>query len=299
METQQPEFLKGAIRLGGSPEEIASKLGPLADLEGTWQGDSGWNLIAVPSRAQGLEKFTLLIHQYSETITFKAITAPVPNRGGLKQQFVTGLTYELIVTDKKYPQGVLHIENGMLLNMDDIENQPDGRVVEGTLIRPEPTIARLSSIPHGNIIIALGSSHINEGGPQIPVLDATPIKADVPTDRGYNDQYNYTPFTGKFLPTDVNYTIRAEAAKQNILRTRTIVVDTENKGSIANIPFVQEFVTPTRFQCTFWIEDVVIGDITFKQLQYSQQSDLNFIKKRGGDGDILWPHVNVNTLRKI
>lgn len=49
---------------------------------------------------------------------------------------------------------------------------------------------------------------------------------------------------------------------------------------------------------TFWIEDVTLGDVNFKQLQYSQQADLDFLPKFGIPGLIMWPHVNVNTLRK-
>jgi len=41
MEENPEQLLKGFIRLGGSPEEIADKLGPLAGLEGTWKGASG------------------------------------------------------------------------------------------------------------------------------------------------------------------------------------------------------------------------------------------------------------------
>jgi hypothetical protein len=81
MEENTQELLKGFVRLGGSPAEVASKLGPLADLEGTWKGNSGWNMIAVPSQLNGKPEFTLLIQQYSETIIFTPITAPVPNRG--------------------------------------------------------------------------------------------------------------------------------------------------------------------------------------------------------------------------
>src|SRR5258708_36444515 len=102
MEANDTTLLKGFIRLGGSPEEVANKLGPLADLEGTWTGNSGWNLIAVPSQKNGLPTFTVLIQQYSETITFTPITAPVPNRCGAKQQFITGLMYDLTINDMKY-----------------------------------------------------------------------------------------------------------------------------------------------------------------------------------------------------
>ncbi|MDR3696727.1 heme-binding protein [Mucilaginibacter sp.] len=298
METNNEALLKGFVRLGGSPEEVASKLGPLADLEGTWTGNTGWNLIAVPSMKSGLPTFTVLIQQYSETITFTPITAPVPNRGGAKQQFITGLLYELTINDMKYPNGILHVENGMWLNMADVEAQPDGPVVESNIARPF-SIARMSAIPHGDVVIALGNAEISSGAPVFPTITAIPVPAGLPPQFGYIDQYTKNEFSGQFAPADVNKTLAETAATQTITNVTTITVDTANKGgNISNIPFVEKYVDPSRFQSTFWIEDVVLGDLTFKQLQYSQQTDLNFIKKFNLPGDILWPHVNVNTLRK-
>ncbi len=299
MESQPQELLKGFIRLGGSPEEVASKLGPLADLEGTWKGNSGWSLIAVPSRAHGDPTFTLLMQQYDETITFTPITAPVPNRGGAVQQFVTGLMYELTITDMKYPNGILHVENGMWLNLTDIEAQPDGPVLDSTLIRPF-SIARMSSIPHGDVVIALGNSSVSNGTPQFPVISAVPQPPGLPPTFGYTDPYLRNQFSGQFDTSNVNSTLQAAVAAQTVGKVTTITVDTQNKGgSISNIPFVDAHVNPSRFQSTFWIEEVSVDGVSCMQLQYSQQADLNFIKKHNLPGDILWPHVNVNTLRKI
>jgi hypothetical protein len=294
--TQPP--LKGFTRLAGTPEQIANELGPLADLAGTWKGADGWNLIAVPSQKSGQPTFTLLIHQYSETITFTPITAPVPNRGGATQQFITGLMYDLTITNLNDDHGVLHIENGMWLNMADIEVQPDGPVVEGVATPQQFTIARQSAIPHGDVVIALGNATTSVL-PNIPSISALPDPVGLPPVFGYTDQYTTNKFQDLFKATNINATLTSTAAKQTITHVTTITVDTENGGNISNIPFVDKFVNPTRFQSTFWIEDVVSGDVTFKQLQYSQQADLNFIKKFKLDGDILWPHVNVNTLVKI
>jgi hypothetical protein len=44
---------KGFVRLAGSQEQIAQQLGPLAGLAGTWRGNSGWNMIAVPTFLKG------------------------------------------------------------------------------------------------------------------------------------------------------------------------------------------------------------------------------------------------------
>jgi hypothetical protein len=299
MKENTQNSLQGFVRLGGTPAEVASKLGPLADLEGTWKGASGWNLIAVPSRSNGTPEFTLLIQNYSETITFTPISAPVPNRGGAKQQFITGLLYELVINDLQYPNGVLHIENGMWLNMADIEAQPDGPVTNA--IRTEQyTIVRQSSIPHGDVVVALGGSVQSTGAPTFPVLNAIPSDIGTRPD-GYTDVYLNNSF---HLETSNMNTKLAEAiAGQQIGKVTALIVDTGNLGgNISNIPFVERHVFPSRFSSTFWIEEVLTDSLNFMQLQYSQQTDLNFLLKdpnNPADGVIMWPHASVNTLRKI
>ncbi|HZY38108.1 MAG TPA: heme-binding protein [Mucilaginibacter sp.] len=298
MEQKTPALPKGFIRLGGTPQQVASKLGPLADLEGTWKGSSGWNLIAVPSQTAGKPSFTLLIQQYSETITFTPITAPVPNRGGTTQQFITGLLYQLTINDMKYPNGILHVENGMWLNMSDIEVQPDGPVTESAV--PAFTIARQSSIPHGDVVIALGGYTESTGIPVFPALNAVPTDIGV-QGLGYLENYPHDKLPG-LDSSNMNAQLAAAITGQTIGKVTEIIVDTENTGgSIANIPFVQGHVSPSRFQSTFWIEEVLTDNLNFLQLQYSQQTNLNFLSKntQPPSGVIMWPHANVNTLRKI
>jgi hypothetical protein len=294
---------KGFVRLSGSQQEIADKLGPLADLVGTWRGNKGWNMIAVPSNLGEIKSFKLLIQNYSETITFTPIGAPVPNRGGEDMQFITGLMYDLTITDNA-TEGVLHLENGMWLYMADIQKQPDRRDDLFEAVTPEHfyTIARQASIPHGDVVVALGDAVTSTGTPVIPHVEGHPIDFGTPPLRGYLDQYTHTAFPpAQFDTRDPNTALRSAIEGQNIGNVTTITVDTLVKGgAIVNIPFVQQTVDPTRFVSTYWIEDVTLADGTkFKQLQYSQQADLNFIPKFSGlEGTIMWPHINVNTLRK-
>ena len=300
MQTNDTTLLKGFVRLGGTPEQVASELGPLADQVGTWKGASGWNVIAVPARSTGTgaPSFTLLIQQYSETITFTPITAPVPNRGGAKQQFITGLLYELTVTDLKYPNGILHVENGMWLNMADIQVQPEGPVTEVQLASPQFTIARQASIPHGDVVIAIGSSSASTGAPVFPVLNAIP--QDIGQQGfGYLEGYPQDAFPG-LNTSNMNLSLAGDIAGQNIGNVTRLMVDTGNDGgSISNIPFVEKHVNPSRFFGTYWIEQVITDNLNFMQLQYSQITELNFLSKNNEPGVIMWPHANVNTLRKI
>lgn len=284
-------LLKGFIRLSATSTEVVNKLGPLAGLVGNWNGNQGWNLIAIPS---GLNRFQLLIQNFSEKISFTPVGAPVPNRGGVEEQFVVALMYELTVIDKS-TQGVLHVENGMWLNLSDIEKQAPG--AEDSF-----PIARQASIPHGDVVIALGSVVTSTGTPPISAINAIP-DAGTQAPLGYTDAYLNTGFP-EFNAANPNAMLLKALEGQSIGNVTTLALDTANQGgSISNIPFVEKHVQPSDFKCTFWIEDVLNSDgtIAFQQLQYSQQTNLNFIKKfqnNGQDGLIMWPHVNVNTLVK-
>lgn len=296
MPLSQNHSLKGFVRKSPSPHEIISKLGPLAGLVGNWNGNQGWNLIAVPNGANG---FKLLIQNYSERITFSPVGAPVPNRGGTTEQFVAALMYELTVIDV-HTQGVLHVENGMWLNLSDIEKQ--NLEADGPIPPVQYPIARQGSIPHGDVVLALGSALESSGSPQISAVNAIP---DIGTGEplGYTDTYFHNDFP-QFNASNPNEMLTEALKGQNIGRVITLDVDTANKGgNISNIPFTEKHVNPSEFKCTFWIEDVLDADgsVAFQQLQYSQQTNLNFIDKMQGnmpDGLIMWPHMNVNTLVK-
>jgi hypothetical protein len=85
----------------------------LADLIGTWFGTHGWELIAVPHE----ESFHLIVRPYVEVVTFEALGAPVPNRGGpVPDLFIAGLLYQIRITDLQTNEP-LHLENGMWLNL--------------------------------------------------------------------------------------------------------------------------------------------------------------------------------------
>jgi hypothetical protein len=288
--------LKGFVRLSPSSNEVINKLGPLAGLVGNWNGNQGWNLIAVPSGPNG---FQLLIENVSERITFSPVGAPVPNRGGTTEQFVVALLYELTVIDKS-TQGVLHVENGMWLNLADVEKQNLGSDSAGTPM--EFPIARQASVPHGDVVIALGKAVKSKGTPPISDINAVPDPGKG-APLGYTDVYFHNDFP-QFNAANPNAMLRQALAGQTIGNVTTLEMDTANQGgSISNIPFLDQHVKPSDFKCTYWIEDVLNpdGSIAFQQLQYSQQTNLNFIKKiedNGEEGLIMWPHVNVNTLVK-
>ena len=81
-------------RLSPSLANVNDRLGPLADLLGTWVGSKGWNMVAVPFPAP----FTLLVTPYLETITFSPIGAKVPNRRAGGIDFVLGVMYDCAIS---------------------------------------------------------------------------------------------------------------------------------------------------------------------------------------------------------
>jgi hypothetical protein len=284
--TDQPPVpgLGDFVRLSGPPEAVAASLGPLADLVGTWVGNTGFNMVALP---QG-DGFLLLIQPYVETITFSALGAPVPNRRGAEGAtlFVTGVHYDLHVSDAQTNQP-LHLENGMWLFL-------GGAGAEPAL---EPPIARHSVIPHGDSLLAMGYAKTTDGPPDIPPVDGLPISGPE-TPPGYLDPYQNPPHP--FRTDDVTGTLRDVVAQQKIVQTITLDVDTKTDGGILNIPFVNKNVDANDFKATFWIETVANEDgTTFQQLQYFQQTNFNFLPAFGiPETLILWPHTNVNTLVK-
>jgi hypothetical protein len=278
------------VRLSGDAEQVSDSLGPLANLVGTWVGNHGWNMIAVP---QG-KSFLLLVRPFIETITFYPLGAPVPDRAPEGDElFITGLGYDLRVTDAGTNQP-MHIENGMwLLLNQDINKTPQ-----------KYSIARHSIIPHGDSLLALGNFTVTDGPPQISDVDGRPT--DIGSKPLFDYLQQYTDKTTKeFDPGNVTATLRATIQAQNISQTTRFELDTANNGGILNIPFIVKNANASDFKCKFWLETVETGDPQFPeflQLQYFQQTNLNFVPKfnvpRNPDDLIMWPHTNVNTLVK-
>ena len=273
------------VRLSGPAHQVADSLGPLAGLVGTWMGSKGWEIIAVPSVRQlrdskdTTESFRLIVRPYIEIITFVPIGAPVPNRGYPNDLFITGVQYQMRITDAETNQP-LHLETGMWLYLPE----------------QQQTIARSATVPHGDSLLALGNSQTLNGRPAIPDLNVIP---DIGGPRaGYTDPYiNLSP--APFLAKNVSQPLQDAIAKQTIAETVQLQISTANGGGVLNIPFVTAQANTTAFTCSYWIETVQTPSGDVQQLQYLQQSNLNFIKQFNTSGNlIMWPHVNLNTLQK-
>lgn len=300
-----------------------SDLGALALLPGVWHGAGhGWNMIALPFAKSG-PPFRLLLNQYDENLRFSLVDKAVPNRGHdgatpplETDQFVVTLDYEQIVkqvaaTDNPasgqagLPGAFIHHEPGLFLNM---LNQVPGGL----------DIARLATVPHGDAVLALGSSSTVTGMPPIPAVSGLPVGID-PDPTGPDadilapyDLFHGAPFTGTvtfpgfpgFDP--VHPHLLLELANQGLLVDSTTVLElsTENgSAGIHNLPFVVRHANATSMSSTFWIQeltDVTNSGLKKLRLQYLQVVMLDFAPRRDGlPGLIGWPHISINTLDKV
>ncbi|MEZ5930614.1 MAG: heme-binding protein [Alphaproteobacteria bacterium] len=298
------------------------ELGPLKWLPGHWQAKgTGWNMIALPFAAPR-GNFRVLMNQYDEDLNFTFIDNGVPNRGIDEvtdvdtDQFVVTLDYQqqikqvavedFPVSGKAGDVGAaIHHEPGLWLNM---KNENTNGI----------DIARLGTIPHGDSVLALGTSQEIAGKPTIPGLNGLPIGAPGNGDITHpylapykhfedNKFFGTVPtnigFPG-FFPTDLNAILRFALAGLPEVKTTTILeVDTtREKANVVNIPFIEREADASSMKSTFWIMELKDPDADGKPqfvLQYSQVVMLDFFPRADGlPGLIRWPHVSIATLNK-
>ncbi|WP_437675656.1 heme-binding protein [Sorangium sp. So ce131] len=279
------------VRASSALEETANELNPLADLLGTWMG-KGLSVIAVP-RAGGKDReFILKVNPFIETLTFSPIGAQVPNRGEIADEFIFGVEYHQRIADDKTNEA-LHIETGMFLLLPATSGSK--------------RIVRQASIPHGNVILAMGSFFNEQSSPTRPnvappVMDEDIRFSTVP-DAGKDTPLGYAnPFLERIGGSEIaqpNTFLANVLREQTVVDLTTLITDTDGgDGDVVNIPFIRKNANVSFFKSIFWIETVKLQDSTFQQLQYSQKIDLEFFKKFGEPGLITWPHVTVASLTK-
>lgn len=284
------------LRAAAPHQRTRDALGPLADLPGTWVG-TGFNLIARPDFHDG-KPFFLQLNATQENLSFTSIGAPIPNRGSLQDDIVfRGVNYLQRVSDAS-TGGALHLEPGIWLNLPATTKPAEA-----------PTVVRLSTVPHGDSLLAQGvgvlpnGSFTKRGRPLIAPADSTPLKqgtATKVTDRRYLGQFDNAvlpagiPFAAVRNP---NVLLTEAIAHQKIVQTTVLAVDTTTvlggaAGGIKNVPFVVANADVISMSAIFWVETVrEANGAEFLQLQYTQTVLLRF-------GDIDWPHISVATLLK-
>ena len=295
-------------------------LGPLMQLPGRWVGQGrGWNMIALPFAQPGPLDYRLLLNQYDEELNFTLVDKAVPNRGVTDDhatqtdQLVVTLDYEQVVKQVAVvdepasavtgsPGAAIHHEPGLFLNL--LNEIPDGF-----------DIARLATIPHGDAVLALGTSSELTGPPQIRAVDGLPIGVNHdlvnnPYLAPYK-QFHDDPFKGNvaapafpgFDPTAPHLLLQPGPNAPQVTKTTVLDLDTSHPtGGIKNIPFVVKQADAASMKSTFWIQELAPdseGNVVL-ELKYLQIVMLDFFPRRDGlPGRISWPHVSINTLTKV
>lgn len=298
------------LRASAPSATLLAKLGPLAELPGTWMG-RGFNLISLPD-FQNQHSFRLKLNATQEALTFTPIGAPIPNRGFFQNDiFFVGLHYFQQISDA-FTSGGLHVETGMWLH-----------VPETTAPAQKTSIVRLSTIPHGDSLLAQGYATSNRAfSPPFTPADALPFTLDPKTGARIdvtNQQY-LAPFNNAQLPSgipagsqfdptlvltevlrdeikegqtiDHAYVIQVDAKPVGGINDTLVQPQPEDVGGIVNIPFVRVNANASSFSARFFIETIQDTDgRQYLQLQYIQTVILEF-------ENLLWPHISVGTLVK-
>lgn len=142
------------VRISPPIDQVLNDLGPLRELEGTWEGH-GFNLVARPD-FEGDANLFLELNLTKELLKFDAISSSIPNRGSAQGDIeLFGLTYLQKISDKT-TGGALHIEPGIWV------------YAPVTTAPGEPqSVARMGSVPHGTALLAQGTSSVVTGAPTL------------------------------------------------------------------------------------------------------------------------------------
>jgi hypothetical protein len=323
-----------------------SDLGPLEQLVGVWIGrETGWNMIALPFDAAPPApagfKFRVLMNQYDEELRFTFVDDDVPNRGLARpddptsDQFVVTLDYQqkiaqVAAEDRPDSNGLaglrglpIHHEPGLWL-YEKNRRAKDDSIEDDAVTQVQLDVARLASIPHGNSVLAVGTSDVYEGMPEIPPISGLPSGRfeDIRTpdydfrSDPYLEPYRHyidDPFMGNvtdpgfpgFSPADMNDILRFANQGVDIARTTTLTVDSTRKtAGISNAPFSVREAEAVSMKSTFWIQELTEKDAEGQprlRLQYSQVVMLHFFRPREDEFPerVVWPHISIATLEKV
>lgn len=280
--------------------------------------------------------FILETIPYIETITFTPISVTLnrgqfrpkvgfgPSKGGQRIQQIGALLYEQRIDSagvdpsnphyeeikafferRGFSKGTpIHAEQGMLLN---ITNYTDYGL-------NNYQIARMGAIPHGNSMLCLGSNK-EETSPQIDPTgnNASPTTVDptrsLPVEYGIStyDSPTHTldgyPFYPHFNPQQPNKTLIDANAGVEFTSTNHLSLSTENgTGGLLSIPFVGggfdgTQINTTKMTVDYWIsKEKNTGEV---RLQYAQNINIIFPTKLDPSLPINWPHIGLNTLKKV
>lgn len=274
----------------------------------------GWNMIALPFAAgPGVAPFRLLLNQFNEELEFFLVDKGVPNRGIGRShgavvesdQLLSAIDYEqdirqIVAED----QPVSHLAGAADLP---IHHEPGLWLHFRNETADGIDVARIASIPHGDSVLALGTSKVSSGPPAIPAVNGLPVGVTQDLNNPYLAPYKHfhdSLFRGLFDPTLPHLLLAQANVGVNILRTTELKVDTAiESGGIRNVPFVVRQANAGSMKSTFWVQELAELDAHGRhklRLQYLQVVILEFFPRTDGlPGLIQWPHVSINTMEWV
>ncbi|MBF4516102.1 hypothetical protein IRZ71_07105 [Flavobacterium sp. ANB] len=160
---------------------------------------------------------------------------------------------------------------------------------------------------HLSISRTMGGAGASEAKPinlDKPAPDWVFQKLDYSTDPQENKIYTQRILAHPLYPYSVRPdlrlrdSIKGEKINNHVLIKMSSKNKTGAQGGILNVPFVNRFVSTVEMNMKMWIEAVEENGKEILQLQYEQ---IIFFEFDFGDdgGTTSWPHIQVNTLRKI
>ncbi|MDH6254137.1 hypothetical protein M2347_003864 [Chryseobacterium sp. H1D6B] len=129
-------------------------------------------------------------------------------------------------------------------------------------------------------------------------------KLDDQNDKGSNKIYTQRILADDLYPYSVRPDLRlrdtlsGQQVSNYVLVQMSSKMKTGAQGGILNVPFVNRFVPTVEVDFRLWIETVIEDGKEIIQLQYEQIVFFEFDFGNDG-GTTSWPHIQVNTLRKI
>lgn len=273
--------------------KLKAGLGDLAGLVGNWNSApgtaaTGYNVMPVPAANVKPAGYLLKDFAYFEQMTFSALPGTAPNRGATFQQDAYVLFYAQRVYFAEGPaeNGLVHAENGSWLHMV-YDSQPVGAYAPPflpppTKVQPPATAyVKQVSVPHGNDILATGSSEHYDGPPtDFPTADNTVLP--------FSDTTLHVEDPNTVLQKEID----ALAARRiSVASTVELNMSSSNSGgSVTNIEFEDRHADVTKFSTVFNVQTLSDGT---KQLQYSQSIWMDLLVN-GAKAQFV--HIDANTL---
>lgn len=186
-----------------------------------------------------------------------------------------------------------------------------GKVAESNVGDKAPHIADLWEQQYLAVSPTMGidpTKDLIAGSRKKPDWTKLPREAQEPdglnSGRAYFEKiFNYDEFGAKF-PFTVQPNLKLSDANEGLTFKKFDMIDLDTfhetgvQGGVVNNVMIERYCRVARMRYRMWIEEIVDErGKTIEQLQYEQIVDFEFMFGSNGE-TTLWPHIQVNTLRR-